>query len=257
MPALVLRVVIGLVSSSLKPSSAFHGIPRWLIPQRSATAALLGTVAGIPPPLTSHLSLVPLLLGQALSAGDVAVDATAGNGHDTLALARLVLSPDPSAVAPGHVVSIDVQRRALDATEARLLAEFTAEAVASSVSFLEGNHREFSALDSALAGKPMVKAFVYNLGYLPGSDKRVKTQTSDTVASLRGAADRTAAGGLVCVTSYVGHEGGAEETEGVRRELASWPHAAWRVVEHAPLNWPNRPVLFTAHRFDNRRRKTT
>ena len=206
-------------------------------------------VAGVSPPVTSHLSLVPQLLSQTLKPGDMVVDATAGNGYDTLALARLVLG------GGGRVVSMDVQQCALKATEARLLQEFTQEEVASGVTFIEGNHRDFSRLDELTGPGQRVKAFIYNLGYLPGSDKSVATSKEDTIDSLKQAAQRTSLGGLVCVTCYRGHEGGLEETNKVREELSSWEQAEWRVCETTPLNWPVSPILMTAHRFEEPRRR--
>lgn len=53
------------------------------------------------------------LWGQVLRPGDVAVDATAGNGHDTEYMARAV---GPS----GTVHAYDVQAAAVEATRARL-----------------------------------------------------------------------------------------------------------------------------------------
>lgn len=48
-----------------------------------------------------------------LQEGDIAVDATAGNGHDTLYLAQKVGER-------GHVYAFDVQQAALDSTKERL-----------------------------------------------------------------------------------------------------------------------------------------
>lgn len=53
---------------------------------------------------------------QVVRAGDVVVDATMGNGHDTLALAQLV---GPS----GTVYGFDIQQEAVDSTAAHLAAE--------------------------------------------------------------------------------------------------------------------------------------
>ena len=214
-------------------------------------------------PPTSHLSIVPTLLAQTLQPGDFAVDATCGNGHDT----QTLLSCCGSS---GHVVAIDVQEEAIKATRERLHLDSR-----SSVTFFNGNHRDLSIVDKTLlkwsgdtslhdgsvlsedgfAQGGAVKAWVYNLGYLPGSDRSITTQTADTVASLRGAQMRTARGGLVCVTVYVGHEGGKEEADAVRAEMASWDQAVWRVVEHRPLNWPRSPILYSAHRFVMPRKK--
>lgn len=203
-------------------------------------------VPGVEAPVTSHLSLVPQLLSQTLKQGDIAVDATAGNGYDTTILARLVLSDDGSA---GQVVSFDVQDAALEKTRARLLTEFREADIESRVTLLRANHKELDKLDAVLPPSSTVKAFTFNLGYLPGGDKSIITQFEDTLVSLRGAAERTAPGGLICVTCYTGHDGGAKETELVRLEISKWEQSVWRVCEHKPLNWPASPVLFTAHRF--------
>ena len=54
-------------------------------------------------------------LAEALSPGDLVIDATAGNGHDALKLA--------GKVAPnGRVMAYDVQPAALEATRERLRA---------------------------------------------------------------------------------------------------------------------------------------
>lgn len=206
-------------------------------------------VPGVEAPVTSHLSFVPMLLAQTLKPGDVAVDATAGNGYDTLTLARLVLAGD--AGSRGRVVSVDVQQKALDITANRLLGEFSKETIASGVAFVLGNHRSWANLTEVLGADREVKAWVYNLGYLPGGDKAIVTQTEDTLASLRGAAARTARGGLVCATCYRGPAHDAE-TAAVRAELAAWAQTDWRVCEFAPLNWPASPVVLTAHRFEVR-----
>ena len=250
----------------------------WLSPQQRPRLPLrtFAALDSASPPPSSHLSLVPTLLGQTLAPGDFAVDATCGNGHDTLTLVDFC---GPS----GHVVACDVQDRALEATRQRLLSSSSSSSSSgsgsgsaedeASVTFWQGNHRDLSIVDEALrrrghddvegaslaedgfaTGGP-VKAWVYNLGYLPGSDRSVTTQTEDTLSSIRQARDRTARGGLICVTLYVGHEGGKEEAAAVREEMGGWDQAVWRVVEHRPLNWPRSPVLLTAHRFVMPRKK--
>jgi len=204
-------------------------------------------VSGVAPPVTSHLSLVPQFLSQTLKQGDVAVDATAGNGYDTLSLAQLVLSADGGS---GRVIYFDVQNQALETTRSKLLSVFSEKELTSRATQLHTNHRDIAILDEILPSGSLVKAFTYNLGYLPGGDKSIVTQFEDTLVSLRGASKRTAPGGLICVTCYTGHVGGREETDLVRLELTQWSQSVWRVCEHKPLNWPSSPILFTAHKFE-------
>lgn len=59
---------------------------------------------------------------QAVNAGDTVVDATMGNGHDTLFLAGQV-GPE------GHVCAFDIQESALESTRALLEAHHAADRV--------------------------------------------------------------------------------------------------------------------------------
>ena len=69
--------------------------------------------------------------------GDLAVDATAGNGWDTAALAELVLGDDGED--PGVVLAFDVQARALESTRRRVDERFD-EGKASRVRLVLDSH---------------------------------------------------------------------------------------------------------------------
>lgn len=144
-------------------------------------------------------------LASVLSPGDVAVDATAGNGHDTRFLAR--------AVAPaGRVHAFDVQPAALAATRARLASAGLSDLV---TLHHTGHERMLEALPEGLSGA--VRAVVFNLGYLPGSgDKAVMTRPETTARALTAARALLAPGGLISVLVYRGHPGGPEEAAAVR-----------------------------------------
>jgi hypothetical protein len=66
-----------------------------------------------------------------------------------------------------------------------------------------------------------VVAVTFNLGYLPGGDKSVVTQTTTTRMALRLSMDLLRPGGLLVVVAYRGHPGGPEECDAVREELSS------------------------------------
>lgn len=143
--------------------------------------------------------MAQLLLRQKLKTGDVVVDATVGNGHDTLFLADLV---GPS----GRVIGFDVQQAALDQAAA-LLGE------RSNVRLVHAGHER---LAEHLADDDLrLAAVMFNLGYLPGADKAVTTGAATTLAALQQALTRLAIGGLVTLVLYPGHAGGAEEAEAV------------------------------------------
>ncbi len=168
--------------------------------------------------------------------GDAVVDATAGNGHDTVFLARLA---GPS----GQVHAFDVQKEAICATRERLEKEGL---LTPAVRLHLASHDRLAEL----VGGP-VKAVVFNLGYLPGGDKKTVTRTKSTLAALEQAAALIAPNGLLSVMCYPGHEGGKEEAEAVEAFLSRLPHHSWRAGKYQLLNTGTpAPFQICAFRLD-------
>jgi SAM-dependent methyltransferase len=144
-------------------------------------------------------------LAAVLGAGDWAIDATAGNGHDTAFLA--------AAVQPGgRVFACDRQQAALVSTRVRLKAAKLAEGV----DFFEGDHAQLS---EKLPGdaRTRVGAVIFNLGYLPGGAKAIITEKASTLRALETLAAFLRPGGRLVVVAYRGHPGGEEEFAAVHR----------------------------------------
>lgn len=153
--------------------------------------------------------VVHLLVGSVLQPGDRAVDATAGNGHDTAFLAAEV-GPE------GHVVAFDIQRQALEATAARLRSLELQDRVR----LIMSSH-EF-IVDHVDPGDQAIGAIMFNLGYLPGADDRTTlTRPQSTTAAIEEALDLLRPDGIVSVVCYRGHEGGTEESEAVMELITS------------------------------------
>lgn len=131
---------------------------------------------------------------RAMRAGPcLAVDATAGNGHDTLHLATLA-GPD------GMVWGFDVQDEAIENTRI-LLAEHDAE---KTVTLIKACHTEMKKhIPDTYTGK--ISAVMFNLGYLPAGDRSVITTPSTTITALESALDLIRVGGVVTVLMYPGH----------------------------------------------------
>ncbi len=164
-----------------------------------------------------------------LTPGALAVDATAGNGHDTLFLAR--------AVGPaGRVWAFDVQPRALERTRRRL-----EEAGLENVWLLHAGHQRMEDLLPPEA-RGRIAAVFFNLGYLPGSDRSCTTRPETTCEALAQAARLLAPGGLLSVLAYRGHPGGMEESEAAAALLAGLE--GFRLERHESPG----PVLFLARR---------
>ena len=165
----------------------------------------------------------------AISSGDWTVDATAGNGHDTRFLAETV-GPH------GRVWAFDVQRRALRSTRERLARHDLADRV----SLLERSHEDMrEALPTEARGH--VQAVMFNLGYLPGSDKRCITRPSSTLLALKEATSLLSEGGVLTVVCYSGHTGGMEETEAVLGWAEGLAQERFRVLSYHFINQKNDP----------------
>ncbi len=157
--------------------------------------------------LPSAVAWAQLLLADRLRPGGLVIDATAGNGHDTLFLCRQVLPG-------GHVFAFDVQASALANTRQRLLENGVSE---SDFTLVHAGH-ETLADHLPENARGQLAAVMFNLGYLPGSDKTLITRTPTTLTAVAQALDELRSGGLMTVVVYPGHAGGAEEA----RAMDDW-----------------------------------
>ncbi|MCB1134670.1 MAG: methyltransferase domain-containing protein [Chlamydiia bacterium] len=185
------------------------------------------------PIFQSHLDQAHSTWDKLLQAGDTVIDATCGNGYDTLRLAQLVLCN-----GTGWVHAIDVQESAVNATRQRLQEQLTHDQMDRVMLHLQ-SHAQFP--DGIEEGS--VRLIVYNLGYLPGGDKGRTTRTDTTLQSLQAAQRLLKAGGMLSVTLYPGHEEGAREAEAVLAALSAWPKQEWSVCQHRWINRPDSPQL--------------
>jgi predicted methyltransferase len=139
-------------------------------------------------------------LAAVLREGDLAIDATAGNGHDTVFLAEKVGEQ-------GQVIAFDVQAEAIAATSARVAGL----GLGGRVKLIHRSH--VTLADHVAAGS--VAAVVFNLGYLPGGDHSVITRRDSTLSALGQSLVVLKPGALLCIVCYPGHAGGDTESEAV------------------------------------------
>jgi predicted methyltransferase len=190
--------------------------------------------------LRGAVSLCHYLLQQRLKAGDHAIDATCGNGKDTLLLAQLV---GPA----GRVWAFDIQAEAIARTSQLL----TAAGCATQLVIHAVGHEQLGELVS----EP-VQAVVFNLGYLPGGAQEVTTQPGNTVTALGKAATLLAPGGVILAAIYTGHEGGVAEEEAVLAWAAALDPVTFHVWSHRQLNRPSTtPYLLMVEKARPTRRK--
>ena len=166
-----------------------------------------------------HIALAQTYWKNHLKLGDLAIDMTCGNGHDTLFLSNLATT----------VFAFDIQEAAIHKTKAL---------VPSATTF----HRSHDELNQISLPSPP-RLIVYNLGYLPGGDKSVVTKTDSTVNSLRQAIELIAASGAISIMCYPGHEEGLEEEREVLAFVKELSSKEWTISFHQWINRPRAPSL--------------
>jgi len=178
------------------------------------------------------------LTSRALRDGDTAIDATVGNGHDTVHLAE--------AVGPGgQVIGFDIQARAIARTRERL----GAAGLSDRITLHTHNHARMIDLLPDLR-PATVGAVMFNLGYLPGGDKSKITRPESTLRALGQSLSLVRPGGVVTVVVYTGHPGGQREAAAVEGFAASVPQDEMQIVSYRFINQRNAPPeLLAFHRL--------
>ena len=170
------------------------------------------------------------LLRDAIDEGDIAIDATAGNGHDTVFLAELV-GPN------GYVYAFDVQKAAVDATLLRVLDHSFEDRVR----VLNRGHETVDEFVQKEIG-----AAIFNLGYLPGSDHSIVTKPNTTVEAIEKMLALLKVGGMIVLVVYHGHEGGKAERDEVIRFVSELPQKYVHVLRYEFINQKNDPPFIIA-----------
>lgn len=174
--------------------------------------------------------------------GDLVIDATCGNGHDTLRLAGM---------EPGRLYAFDLQREAIENTT-RLLEEngFAGAIRSGRFRILQQGHEHMARAIAADLGaspededscKGIAAAVVFNLGYLPGGDKSLTTAEETTLAAVRQAMHLLAEDGILSITMYSGHESGKKEKEALLAFAEGLDARTWHVSFIQMLNQRKAP----------------
>ena len=171
------------------------------------------------------------LLKEVVEPGDFVIDATMGNGHDTAFLAELV---GPS----GEVFAFDIQKEALINTEQKLTE---LNLLPQTTLFPLGHEHLHAVLDE----ETEITAAIFNLGYLPKSNKEIITKPATTKQALDGLLPHLVKGSRIILVVYYGHEGGSEELDLVTNYTQALPQDVYSVLRYEFINQKNQPpVLF-------------
>ena len=169
-----------------------------------------------------------LFIAQQVREGDLCIDATAGNGHDTLFLSQL-------AKSSGQVLAFDIQNEALDAAKRRLEKAGADD----NVSFILDSHSRMNQY----AAPETVSCIVFNLGYLPGGDHSLATRPETTLTAIEQGLTLLKPGGLISLCIYSGGDTGFEERDQLLEFLKTLPPKEYTVIVNQYHNRKNQPPI--------------
>ena len=166
------------------------------------------------------LSMVHEFLRQHVAPGAFCIDATAGKGRDTALLCRL-------AGETGRVLAFDIQREAVEQTEALLSQEGLRAEV----------HLDSHARMEQYARPGTVDCIVFNFGRLPGGDSHIFTRAETSVAAIEAGLRLLKPGGVMAIALYYGKENGYAERDAVLEFLRRVDDRTFSVL---CCDWRNR-----------------
>lgn len=175
----------------------------------------------------NSLSLCKEYLKKVVKEGDTVVDATVGNGYDTLFLSSLTGEN-------GKVIGFDIQEIALNNTRKLLENNNVATKV-------ELNLASHSEMDKYVDEK--VKAVVFNLGYLPKGDHSIMTTPETTILAIEKALNLISEDGIIAVVIYHGGDSGFHERDELIKYFERLDNKRFSVLMHNYINQINYPPI--------------
>lgn len=163
-----------------------------------------------------------------VESGDICIDATAGNGYDTLALCEAVGEE-------GRVIAFDIQEEAVRSTKERLEQHHLL-------------HRAELVLDSHVnmkqyAEKESVSCITFNFGYLPGGDHNLSTKKDTSIQAIQEGLELLKKGGMMSLCIYSGGDTGFEERDAILEFLKALDNKKYLVIVSRYYNRPNDPPV--------------
>jgi 16S rRNA C1402 N4-methylase RsmH len=174
------------------------------------------------------------LLQTVVQRGDTVVDATIGNGHDTVFLAKLVGNE-------GHVFGFDIQEEAVLNTTERLKSEQLEKCV---TLVHQGHQHIKSTVPVERHGS--ISGAIFNLGYLPGGDKTIVTLPTTTISAIEQLLEIMKPEGIIVIVIYHGHEEGQVERDELMDYVKKIDPSVAHVLQYQFINKQNNPPYIVA-----------
>lgn len=180
--------------------------------------------------LNKATDLAKELIAKVVVENDIVIDATVGNGKDTLFLSELIGEN-------GRVIGFDVQEIALKKTQEKLKGRNMLDRV----QLINTGHENLNKhVDTEVA------AIMFNLGYLPGNNHTITTKHETTLEAIKQGMDLLKKNGVMTISIYPGHKEGMEEKNHVLEYLSTIDQRKVNVLKMEFINQKNNPPLLVA-----------
>ncbi|MCD8842702.1 tRNA (mnm(5)s(2)U34)-methyltransferase [Staphylococcus gallinarum] len=170
------------------------------------------------------------LITSHVNSESIVIDATCGNGHDTLFLAEQV--PD------GKVYGFDIQKTAIQNT-------FERTKHLDNVTLIQDGHEHVQTYISP-TDYGHIDAAIFNLGYLPKGDKSVVTKPQTTIAAIEDIFQILSKEGIIILVIYHGHPEGKIEKDALFDYLTQIDQEQAHVLQYQFINQQNNPPFICA-----------
>ncbi len=154
------------------------------------------------------------------------IDATMGNGHDTLFLCGI-------AGENGQVTAFDIQEQALEHTRALL----DSYGIGKNVRLVLDGHEHMAKYEEP----GTVSLVCFNFGYLPGGDHEIATKAETSLQAVQAGLVLLEPGGMMSLCIYSGGDTGFEEKEKLLEFLKELPPKEYTVIVNEYYNRGNHP----------------
>lgn len=156
----------------------------------------------------------------------ICVDATLGNGNDSLYISQLIKNK-------GIVFGYDIQEQSIINSNALFKLHNTKNIITKlkSHEFIEEEN---------------IDLCIFNLGYLPRSDKKIKTNKTTTINALNSVISKmNKEKMLIIICIYIGHQEGLEESNALEEFVKNLPSNKYLVCKYQNYNRPLSPYILT------------
>ncbi|MGN0467004.1 MAG: class I SAM-dependent methyltransferase [Lachnospiraceae bacterium] len=160
--------------------------------------------------------------------GDICIDATMGNGHDTSFMAKLVGQT-------GKIYAFDVQEIALKNTKEKLKKDN----VLDRCELILDSHENMENYIK----RETVSCSVFNFGYLPGGDHKKATKADTSVRAIEKGLDLLKKKGMMTLCIYSGGDTGFEERDAILDYIRNLDAKKYLVIETQYINRQNHPPI--------------